>query len=186
MKLHVIIASTRPGRIGPSIATWFTDFAKAHGKFDVTLVDLAEYNLPVYDEPKHPRLHEYQHEHTKKWSATIAAADAFVFVTPEYNFGPTPAFTNALTYLVDEWAYKACGFVAYGGVSGGQRALQIERLAVTHFRMMPVPENVPIPLVSSLLDANKVFKSNDLINAGAKTMLDELIKWSEALKPLRG
>ncbi|MBP0575805.1 NAD(P)H-dependent oxidoreductase, partial [Mycobacterium tuberculosis] len=78
--------------------------ALQHGGFDVALVDLADFNLPVYDKPHHPRLKRYEHDHTKRWSASVAAADAFVFVMPEYNFGPTPALTNAIDYLFHEWA----------------------------------------------------------------------------------
>lgn len=186
MKLHTIIVSTRPGRIGPIIAGWFNGVAKQHGAFDATLVDLADFKLPVYDEPKHPRLRDYQHDHTKKWSASVDAADAYVYVTPEYNHGPPPSFNNALNYVLQEWAYKPCGFVSYGGVSGGLRSVQAEKLMVTAVKMMPIPEGVPIPMVSALIDDNKVFKSNELINAGVKTMLDELAKWAAALKPLHG
>ncbi len=184
MKLQTILVSTRPGRSGPSIATWFHNYAREHGVFEAALVDLADYNLPIFDEPKHPRLRDYDHEHTKKWSATIAAGDAYVFVTPEYNYGPTPAFINALTYLAREWAYKPCAFVTYGGVFGGQRALQIERLAVTHLKMMPIPESVSIPMFTSLIDSDKVFKPNELITMGADVLLDELAKWAGTLKQM--
>src|SRR5450432_3830534 len=124
-KLSVIIGSTRPGRVGLPIGQWFFECAKAHGKFDVQLVDLKEQNLPLLDEPKHPRFSQYEHEHTKAWSAIVAESDAFVFVTPEYNYSPAPALLNALDYLFHEWAYKAAGFVSYGGVSGGIRAVQM-------------------------------------------------------------
>src|SRR5437588_355270 len=99
MKLHNILCSTRPGRQGPAIADWFQEFARQHGKFEAELVDLAPVALPLFDEPKHPRFQKYQNEHTKKWSASVAAADAFVFVTPEYNFGPPPSLLNALNFL---------------------------------------------------------------------------------------
>src|SRR4051812_12656950 len=103
LKLHVVIASTRPGRIGLPIGNWAFERAKSHAKFDVQLVDLKEVELPMFDEPKHPRFGEYEHEHTKRWSATVAAADAFVFVTPEYNFSTAPALLNAFDYLFAEW-----------------------------------------------------------------------------------
>jgi len=122
-KLHIIICSTRPGRVGPSVAQWAYDAAVAHGGFEPVLVDLASFGLPVFDEPEHPRLGKYQHAHTKAWSASVAAADAFVFVTPEYNFGPPPALVNALNYLSREWQYKPAAFVSYGGHSGGMRAV---------------------------------------------------------------
>jgi NAD(P)H-dependent FMN reductase len=127
--LHTVIVSTRPGRIGPPIAHWFHDFATQHGKFETKLIDLADFNLPIYDEPSHPKLHKYEHEHTKRWSESVAEADAYVFVTPEFNFCPPPSFVNALNYLYREWNYKPCGFVSYGGVSGGMRAVQMEKHA---------------------------------------------------------
>lgn len=187
LKLNVIICSTRPGRVGPAVARWFHGYAKAHGKFDAELVDLADFNLPVYDEPKHPRLKDYQHEHTRKWSASVASADAFAFVAPEYNFSPTPALVNALDFLFHEWACKPAGIVSYGGVSGGLRAAQAVKLHICALNMMPIMQGVPVPAVHSLIDKQSgAFKTNDLIDASAKTMLDELVRWAEALKPMRG
>src|SRR5699024_502966 len=136
-KLQVIIASTRPGRVGPTVAAWFHDFAKQHDQFAVELVDLADFNLPLLDEPVHPRLQDYQHAHTRAWSKSVAAADAYVFVCPEYNYSPPPSLINALDYVYTEWNYKPCGFVSYGGVSGGLRAVQAARLQVTTLKMMP-------------------------------------------------
>lgn len=185
LKLHTIICSTRPGRVGPAVARWFHDYAQRHGKFDCDLVDLAEFDLPVYDEPHHPRLQKYQNEHTKLWSASVAAADAYVFVTPEYNFNPTPAFVNALDYVYKEWNYKPCGFVSYGGVSGGLRAVQAERLLVTALKMMPMMEGVPIPAVGKQIDDDGRFTSNELIEKSAETMLEELLRWAEGLRAVR-
>ena len=125
--LHTIVCSTRPGRVGLPVAQWFYEVARQHGGFDAKLVDLAAFNLPIYDEPKHPVLQQYEHEHTKRWSASVSAADAFVFVTPEYNYGPPPSLLNALNYVYKEWNYKPAAFVSYGGVSGGLRAVQIEK-----------------------------------------------------------
>jgi NAD(P)H-dependent FMN reductase len=184
-KLHVIICSTRPTRIGPAVAQWFHDAAVAHGRFAVELVDLAAFNLPVFDEPEHPRLRRYQHAHTKAWSAKVEEADAFVFVTPEYNFGPPPSLVNALNYLVVEWHYKPAAFVSYGGVSGGLRAVQVEKQMLTTFRVMPIPEAVAIPMVAQYLDDNRVFNPSEVTRNSVKPMLDELARWTDALKPLR-
>jgi NAD(P)H-dependent FMN reductase len=74
-----------------------------HERFHAVLVDLTDFNLPVFDEPYDPSLRKYQHEHTKRWSVSVSAADAFVFVTPEYNYNPLPAFLNALDYVHHEW-----------------------------------------------------------------------------------
>ena len=185
LKLHTVICSTRPGRVGPAVAHWFHDVAQRHGKFDCELIDLAEFDLPVYDEPHHPKLQRYENEHTKRWSASVSAADAYVFVTPEYNYGPSPAFVNAIDYVFKEWNYKPCGFVAYGGVSGGLRAAQMERLIATNVKMMPLFEGVSVQWVAKQLDANGRFISNESIENSANTMLDELVRWAEGLRTIR-
>ena len=185
-RLNVIICSTRPGRVGKAVGDWFDGVARQHGGFDVELVDLAEMNLPIYDEPKHPRLKQYEHEHTKRWSASVDSADAFVFVTPEYNHGPPPSLVNALNYVYVEWTYKPAGFVSYGGVSGGMRAVQSEKLALTSFKMVPILETVLIPMVPQHIDkATGSFQPNEIHQSSATMMLDELLRWAKALKPLR-
>ncbi|WP_243375562.1 NADPH-dependent FMN reductase [Microvirga solisilvae] len=184
LKLHTIVASTRPGRIGPSIAQWFNDFAAEHGKFGPVLVDLADFNLPVFDEPEHPRLRKYHHAHTKAWSESVAQADALVFVTPEYNFGPPPSLLNALNYLSLEWNYMPAGFVSYGGISGGLRAVQVTKEILTTFKVMPIPEGVPMPMVFPNLENGKL-NAPDIYKTSAAMMLDELHKWAESMKALR-
>jgi NAD(P)H-dependent FMN reductase len=184
-RLNIIIGSTRPGRKGPSVAQWFHEFALSHGGFDPVLVDLADFALPVYDEPKHPRFQDYVHDHTRAWSASVASADAYVFVTPEYNYFAAPALINALDYVSVEWSYKPAGIVSYGGVSGGLRSAQTLKLLLTSLKVMPIPEGVPVPTFARLIDEDGVFRPNDLITTGAKTMLDELSRWTDALKPMR-
>ena len=183
-KLYVVIASTRPGRAGLPIGTWFHEFAQQHGKFDVELVDLAEVNLPFIDEPKHPRLGQYEKAHTKAWSARIAAADAFVFVVPEYNYSAPPALLNALDFLYNEWLYKAAGFVSYGGPAGGARSVAMTKQIVTALKMMPMFEGVGIPLFTQHLK-DGVFTPNEFHVKAATTMLDELLRWANALNVLR-
>jgi NAD(P)H-dependent FMN reductase len=186
LHLQVVVVSTRPGRIGPFVASWFMDRALAHGKFDVELVSLADANLPLLDEPRHPMLGQFEHEHTKAWSATISRGDAYVFVTPEYDYSTPAAFMNALQCLSKEWAYKAAGFVSYGGVSGGLRSVQMAKQLVTSLRMMPIPEGVAIPFVGQFLDRETgQFTPAELQTKAAPVMLDELLKWATALRPLR-
>ncbi len=184
-RLHVVVTSTRPGRVGPAVADWFHAFAREHGQFDAHLVDVADFHLPVYEEPHHPLTQIYVHEYTRRWSESVAAADAYVFVTPEYNYNPSPAFINALDHVYREWNYKPAGFVSYGGVSGGLRAVQTAKLLVTTLKMMPMVEGVMVPMVAEQLDAEGRFRSNDKIDASATSMLDELARWSEALKTMR-
>lgn len=183
--LDVIIASTRPGRVGEPVGRWFHEAARDHAGFEVRLVDLAEIGLPLYDEPNHPRLRQYVHEHTKRWSAIVDAADAFVFVTPEYNFGPTPALVNALNYVYQEWAYKPAAFVSYGGVSGGLRGVQMAKQIITTLRIAPIGEAVTIPMVAKQVE-NGVFTPNDMQKTSATAVLDELLRWAHAMRPLRG
>ncbi len=185
LKLNTIICSTRPGRRGPKVAEWFHKLAGEHGKFEPVLVDLADFELPVFDEPKHPRLQQYEHEHTRRWSESVASADAFVFVSPEYNYFAPPSLVNAITYLSKEWNYKPAGVVSYGGISGGLRAAQSERLLFTTLKMMPIPEGVPIPLFSQHIGDDGVFSPTEPVVEGAKLMLGELHRWAEALQPMR-
>ena len=183
-RLGVIVASTRDGRQGRPVADWFYQRAVDHGKFESELIDLKEVNLPLFDEPRHPRLRQYEHEHTRSWSARVEKADAFAIVTPEYNFGPPPSLLNAFDYLYLEWNYKPLGFVSYGGASGGIRSVQASKLTVTTLKMMPIPEAVAIPFFMKQID-NGVFTGNELQEKAATLMLDELWRWTIALKTLR-
>lgn len=185
MRLMIVIASTRPGRVGLPVARWFEPIARAHGSFDVDLVDLAELSLPFLDEPNHPRLRSYTQQHTKDWSARVDAADAFAFVTPEYNYGLPAPLKNALDFLHFEWQYKPVGFVSYGGVSAGTRSVQMAKQVVTTLRMTPVFEAVSIPFVAQFLDDDGVLQANETMERAAAAMLDELARVGAALAPLR-
>ena len=186
LHLQVVIASTRPTRVGPIIADWFVGQARGHENFDVELVDLAEVNLPMFDEPRHPRLRQYEHEHTKRWSSIVARADAYVFVQPEYDHGPPPSIVNALDYLVHEWAYKPVGFVSYGGVSAGVRSVSMTKEIVTALKMMPMFETVALPFFAQHLDRETgTFTPPAVQNEAAKVMLDELFRWATALGTMR-
>ncbi len=144
--LQIILGSTRPGRKGDAVAEWVAEAATAHGGFEVELVDLAEVGLPLLDEPDHPRLGDYVHQHTKDWSATIARGDAFVFVIPEYNHSFNAATKNAIDFLHNEWKDKAVGIVSYGGVSAGTRSMTALRAgALPRCGWSSVSEAVNIP-----------------------------------------
>jgi NAD(P)H-dependent FMN reductase len=184
LKLNIIIVSTRPGRIGPHIARWFYDYARENSAFDAALVDLADFDLPVFDEPRHPRLRQYEHAHTKAWSASVESADAFVFVTPEYNFFAPPSFVNAVSYLASEWAGKPAALLSYGGVSAGLRAAQTEKLLLTTLNVMPIAEGIAVPMAPKLI-TDGVFQPNELILASAKSMVEQLHRWAAALQPMR-
>jgi NAD(P)H-dependent FMN reductase len=183
--LQIVIASTRPGRVGLPVAQWFEGRARAHGAFDVDVADLAEIDLPFMDEPNHPRLRRYTKDHTKAWSARVDAADAFVFVMPEYNYGFTAPLKNAIDFLHEEWKHKPVGLVSYGGVSAGTRAAQMVKQVVTTLSMMPLAEAVSIPFVAQFVDDDERIQANETMETAADAMLDALVRWEEALRPLR-
>ncbi|MFC4588234.1 NADPH-dependent FMN reductase [Sphaerisporangium corydalis] len=183
--LQIIIGSTRPGRVGGRVAEWFRDRAVAHGDFAVEVLDLAEFGLPLFDEPHHPRLGHYVNQHTKDWSAAVSRGDAYVFVIPEYNHAINAATKNALDYLHSEWAHKPAGIVSYGGVSAGTRAAQMLKQVLAALQMVPLAEAVNIPFVQRLLDGDGNLVPSEVMEAGAITLLDGLAKWTEATTPLR-
>lgn len=184
-KLMVVICSTRPGRKGPPLGHWFLDVARAQGAFDVDLVDLAEENLPLFDEPNHPSQQKYEHAHTKSWSRKVAPADAFVFVTPEYNYTTPPSLLNALDYLYKEWNYKPAAFVSYGGMSGGIRSVEITKHVLTTLKMVPIVESVAVPSFTQYIDESGKFNATDAQAKAAESLLVELSRWAKALKPMR-
>ncbi len=183
--LMIVIASTRPGRVGLPVAQWFEGRARDHGGFEIDVADLLEIGLPFVDEPNHPRLREYTKRHTKEWSARVEAADAFAFVTPEYNYGLPAPLKNALDYLHHEWAYRPVGFVSYGGVSAGTRSVQMAKQVVTTLRMYPVFEAVSIPFVKNFIDEEEQVQANETMERAADAMLDELRRVGDALSVLR-
>jgi len=183
--LRVIIGSTRPGRVGPSVAEWIIERAREHGGFDVEVTDLAELNLPILDEPNHPRLRKYVHQHTKDWSALVDGSDGFIFVIPEYNYSFNAATKNALDYLSQEWAHKPAGIVSYGGVAAGTRSTQALKQVFSALKLVPMMEAVYIPFVAAHLDEDRRFKSTEEMEQAATAMLDELLRYSEALQTLR-
>jgi NAD(P)H-dependent FMN reductase len=184
-RLLIIIASTRPGRVGLPVAHWFEARAVAHAGFDVAVADLAELNLPFMDEPSHPRLQQYTQQHTKHWSGIVSVSDAFAFVMPEYNNGFNAPLKNAIDFLHHEWKYKPVGIVSYGGVSAGTRAAQMIRPVLTTLKLSPLAEAVSIPFVRQFLDDDGTIQPNEIMLQSATAMLDELLRVEAALRVLR-
>lgn len=183
-KLHIIVGSTRPGRVAKPVSDWVYARAVADGRFEVELVDIADYELPVLDEPHHPVLGKYQNSHTLRWSTKIKEADAFVFVAPEYNYGPSVALLNALDYLSREWTYAPVAFVSYGGIAGGLRGVQVMKQIVTTLRMVPIPDGIVLPMVMQHLQTGEFVPPASAEPAFAP-MLTELERLVGALAPLR-
>lgn len=184
-RLGIVVTSTREKRGGLAVAQWFDAFARAHGGFSTEFIDLLALNLPLLDEPNHPRQQNYERDYTKAWSEKVSATDAFVFVVPEYNYGMPPALLNALDFLYHEWTYKAAGFVSYGGLSGGLRSVQMAKPVLTTLKVMPIPEGVAIPFYTQHLAEDGTFNPGEKADKSATTLLDELLRWITALASLR-
>ncbi|MCW2974327.1 MAG: NADPH-dependent reductase [Thermoleophilia bacterium] len=183
--LQVIIASTRPGRQGPAIAEWIAQRARDHGGFEVEVVDLKQVDLPNYDEAQHPASGVYEHEHTKAWAASVARADAYLFVIPEYNHFMPAALVNAFTFVNREWAYKPAGIVSYGGVSAGLRAAVTTKEALVALKVVPLVEAVSLPFFTQFIDDDGAVVPNEIMQQSSTVMLNELVRWEAALRSLR-
>jgi NAD(P)H-dependent FMN reductase len=184
-RLLIVISSTRPGRIADAVAAWFEDRVRLHRGFELEVADLAALDLPMLDEPNHPRLAQYTQDHTRAWSAIVERADAVALVCAEYNYGYTAPLKNAIDYLHHEWRRKPVGFVSYGGVAAGTRAVQQLKQVVTALGMVPTVAAVNIPFVAQLLTEERTIAANEVMEQAADAMLDELVTLQAALAPLR-
>ncbi len=135
--LGVIIGSTRPGRAGAEVARWICRRVELQLTLQVDLLDLAEVALPFLDEAEEPSTGSYAHRHTRDWSRRIAALDAVMLVTPEYNNSFPAPLKNALDFLYAEWRRKPVGLVGYGMTSAGTRAVAALLPVVTALGMVP-------------------------------------------------
>jgi NAD(P)H-dependent FMN reductase len=124
----VIAGSVRPRRIALQIAAWVAEVGRETTGGAFELIDLKDWPLPMDDEPGIPAGGTYEHDHTRAWSRKIAAAPAFVFVTPQYNWGYPAPLKNALDHLYAEWAGKPAMIVSYGGHGGERCAEQLQQV----------------------------------------------------------
>ncbi len=190
LRLAVLVGSTRPGRRSYLVAEWAAHLARdaLAGRAEVSIIDIAEFDLPLLDEPQPAAIGDYRHDHTRRWADAIAAADGFIIVTPEYNHSLTPALKNAIDFLYAEWHDKAAGFVSFG-LSGGVRAVEHLRLTLAEVKVACVRSQVALDLFTD-------FAFDDISEPGTvqpgerhvrlfERMLDELLQWSAALRPLR-
>lgn len=182
-KIAIIIGSTRPGRNGEAVANWVYDIAKQRTDAEFEIVDIADFNLPLYDEPVPPSMGGYANEHTKVWSEKIASFDGYVFVTPEYNRATGGALKNAIDYLYNEWNNKAAGFVGYGSFLGA-RAVENLRLIMGELQVADVRAQVGLSLFTDFENFS-VFKPGEHHIPSVNNMIDQVVAWSGALKTLR-
>jgi len=183
LKIAILTGSTRPGRNNEAVARWVLEQAKKRTDAEFELVDIADYSLPLLDEPVPPSLHQYTKSYTKKWAAKVSEFDGFIIVTPEYNHGTSAALKNALDYLYAEWNNKAVGFVGYGSM-GAARAIETLRLVAGELQMADVRTAVHLSLFSDFENFS-TFKPAPVQSDTLKTMIDQLVAWSSALKSIR-
>ncbi len=183
LRIGIITGSTRPARNNIAVAQWVFDLASRRDDAQYELVDIADYDLPLLDEPVPPSLGHYSKPHTLRWAQKIASFDAFVFVTPEYNHGISAALKNALDFLYAEWNNKAAGFVSYGGV-GGVRAVEQLRLIMAELQIADIRSQVVLSMFTDFENFS-VFKPESRHDAEIAALLDQLVAWGSALKVLR-
>jgi NAD(P)H-dependent FMN reductase len=183
LKIAIIVGSTRPGRKAEAVARWVHSIAAKRNDAQYEVVDVADFGLPLLDEPVPPSMNKYSKPHTQAWSARIAPFDGFVFVTPEYNHGTSGALKNAIDYLYVEWNNKAAGFVAYGS-AGGTRAVEQLRLVMAELQVADVRAQVGLSLFTDFENFS-AFKPAAHHTQAVSTLLDQLVAWSGAMRALR-
>jgi len=182
-RIAIILGSTKPGRNGEAVAKWVNELAKKRTDAEFELVDVADYNLPLYDEPYPAMMQQYTKDHTKKWSEKINEFDGYIFVTAEYNHSIPGALKNAIDFLNVEWKNKAAGFVSYGS-AGGARAVEHLRLVAAELQMADVRAQVMLNLFTDFINMSE-FKPDPRHEGEVRELLNQLIAWSNALKSLR-
>ena len=175
LRLEVIVASIRPQRFAPVVADWFVRTARARPEFDTGVIDLLH-------APRPPDLSETPE--TERFRQRLAAADAFVAVTSEYNHGYPASLKTALDSVKHEWRAKPIGFVSYGGLSGGLRAVEQLRQVVAEIHMVSVRETVSFHRARKRFDADGNTGDGAAIDA-AERMLSQLAWWGRALAAAR-
>lgn len=178
-RVMIIVASVREGRVGLPIGRWVE---KELGSRDVEIdwADLKELNLPFMDEPNHPAMQQYTKEHTKAWAERVTAADAFIWVTPEYNHTYTASLKNAIDYLVHEWRGKAVAFVSYGGQSAGTRGVAGLGETLTYLGMSRPQANVEIAHPWGDVTDAGVYQPDEGVGDALKATVDEIVETANA------
>ncbi|GAA5067344.1 NADPH-dependent FMN reductase [Nocardia callitridis] len=175
LRLEIIVGSVRPGRFAPVVAEWFLRTARAHTEFDTGVLDLAETGLPT---------DLTDTEETAAFRARLDAADAFVAVTSEYNHGYPASLKTAFDSAKHEWRAKPIGFVSYGGLAGGVRAVEQLRQVVAEIHMVSIRETVSFHRAKKRFDEHGETEDGAAIDA-AERLLTQLAWWAQALRVAR-
>jgi len=184
--ISVIVGSTRQGRFSEKPAQWILQELQKRKEVEARLLDLRDFPMPFFDQPMppaRPGRPAYEHDIVKNWTAQIAAADGFVFVTPEYNYGPSAVLKNAIDWVYPEWNRKAAAFVSYRSTMGA-RAVQQFRETAIELQLAPIRSSVHIP-VSTLwahFQGGDVEKGLAESEKQANVMIDDLLWWTATLK----
>jgi len=187
--ISVIVGSTRQGRFSEKPAKWIFQHLKKRDGVDARLLDLRDFPMPFFEEampPAMPGRPPYENEVVRKWTAAIGASDGFIFVTPEYNYGPPAVLKNAIDWVYPEWHRKAAAFVGFGGV-GGARSVQQLRETAIELQLAPIRSSVHIPVATLMahFQGGDVDKGLAELEKSANVMLDDLLWWTTALKAAR-
>ncbi|SCL14200.1 NAD(P)H-dependent FMN reductase [Micromonospora nigra] len=183
IRIGVIAGSTRPGRKSDAVARWVRDIAAKRDDATAELVDLRDHRLPHLDSPLPPSIGPSTNPTVRRWAGTIAALDAFVFVTPEYNHSIPGVLKDAVDYLYQEWHNKSAGLVSYG-MHGGTRAAEHLRLVLAQVEVADVRSQVALSLHTDFV-AFRDFRPAAHQEAAVSAMLDQVVAWGRALRGLR-
>ncbi|WP_427006108.1 NADPH-dependent FMN reductase [Pseudarthrobacter sp. H2] len=172
-----------PGQGREAVADWVYEQAKKRSDAQFELVDVADFGLPLLDEPLPPSRGRYRNEHTKAWAQVIASFDGYIIVTGEYNHSVPGALKNAIDYLYREWNNKAVGFVSYGS-AGGTRAVEHLRQIAAEVQMADARAQVSLPLATEFENYTTFTPSPPAVQ-GLGPVFDQVVAWAGALKTLR-
>jgi NAD(P)H-dependent FMN reductase len=173
LQLGVIVASVRKDRLGPTVARWFLGEVESRTDAQVDVIDLAELDLP--DDLSGGG-------DTEVFTKRIDRADAVVVVTPEYNRGYPGALKTAIDTALPEWRAKPVGFVSYGGISGGLRAIEQLRTVFAELHTVTMQAAVSLPYVWDQFDENGILRQPERAASAAATLLRQLTWWATALR----
>ncbi|HEX7695072.1 MAG TPA: NAD(P)H-dependent oxidoreductase [Sphingomonas sp.] len=182
LRISVIVGSVREGRISLPIARWVMDRIAAREEFDAELLDLAQWDLPMFAEPFPPATGRYS-ERQRAWAEQIATADGYILVAPEYNHGMSAVLKNALDTVYAEWSRKPVAFVAHGGM-GGARSVEQLRQVTAAMEMAPLSAAVHLQGAAKLREGDR-FNAGEIEDRRLSALFDELLWWGRALKAAR-